>query len=109
MSAPKTRRSGAVPNPTPRFRDAALRSACTGFLWEFAKSVDTAPPTNQRGKKALDRRRIRLVNREAEKIVRAVRAAVREQVRQLPGRAQRGALQAAMNSVAPKVRKALGS
>lgn len=50
---------------------------------------------------------ILLVNREAEQLVRMVRAAVRDDVTALPGRAQKGAVDAAVRKVAPRVRKAL--
>lgn len=50
---------------------------------------------------------IRLVNREAERLLKAFRASVREQVRALPGRAQKGAVDAAVRGAAPKVKQAL--
>jgi hypothetical protein len=107
MSAP-TRRSGGLPRArsTPP-SDAPLRGVLTGFLWDFAKEIDAPPPANQRSREGMKRRRIRQVNAAGERLLRAVKAAVREQVRQLPGRAQKGALQAALNTVTPKVRKAL--
>lgn len=50
---------------------------------------------------------IRLVNRESDRLTKAIRAALRESVRELPGRAQKGEVDRLMRAVAPKIEKAL--
>lgn len=50
---------------------------------------------------------IKEVNTEAERLVKTFRAIAREFVRQLPGRAQKGAVDSALRSVVPIIRKKL--
>ncbi len=83
----------------------ALRSALTTFLDRACKDAADAGI----GDKTKGPRHpyVVHVNATAEQLVRAFRAVVREQVRQLPGRAQKGAVNAALRSVTPHIEKRL--
>lgn len=93
--------------PSPK--DVQLMSAMTthvdSLLKEFTDSQawDTLTDKHKGPKHPY----VRFVNREAERLVKAIRAAVKEEVRALPGRAQKGAVDAAVAAVAGKVKKAL--
>jgi len=85
-----TTRSGGYPKPRRTTRppsDNPLREVLYDFM-QFCKGADTSIVP-------------------VDKLERAFRAVVHEQVRQLPGRAQKGAIDAALTSVLPKIRKAL--
>lgn len=77
--------------------NAGLNEALSTFLW------DAMSDGAQMGRGPFTR----LVNRKTGQLVKAFRAVVKEQVRALPGRAQKGAVDAALRSVTPKVAKAL--
>ena len=88
--------------------DAQLRSALTSHVDAMlGRFMDGKASTHANDpRKGPKHPYIVFVNREAEKLLRMFRASVKEQVRALPGRAQKGAVDAAMRAVAPKVKKA---
>ncbi len=84
----------------------AVRMAVNIWLWtamESARDVSV-----KEGQDLNDNSKfIRLVNKEAERLVKSIRAGLREAVRELPGRAQKGEVDRIMRAAAPKIEKAL--
>lgn len=88
--------------------DRAVRLAVNTWVWRITakaakdKRLQAAYKRTEPGKTWFN-----FVNRESEQLVRAIRAAIREVVREQPGRAQAGEVDRVMRAVAPKVGKVL--
>ena len=86
--------------------DRAIRMAVNGWLWlalEDARNLSLKEGEDLSNSTKF----IRLVNKEADRLVKAIRAGLRETVRELPGRAQKGEVDRIMRAAAPMIEKAL--
>jgi hypothetical protein len=86
--------------------DVVMLKATNVWLWsamedavELGLSIDVELGDNTKF--------IRLVNKRADQLVKAIRAGLREAVRELPGRAQKGEVDRIMRAAAPKLKKVL--
>ena len=121
LGTPRTTRSGAYPTPKPprppkpkpqppkarhsrrNPADAQLATGLTSFLHDFATAYVSAQTLKVRRKRA----EIDLVNAAAEMVIGAFRAALKEAIREQPGRAQAGDLDRLIRAIGPIVRKEL--
>lgn len=90
--------------------DAGLRSVLTSFVNDlYVRAIPTLTNATamEAKRKGPKHPYVRLVNREAEKLVKAFRVAAKESTRELPGRAQKGAIDAAVRRITPDVAKQL--
>lgn len=77
-------------------------------LWVWRICSDAIEVPKKPGKELADSSPfIKHVNKESDRLVKAIRAGVREAVRELPGRAQKGEVDRLMRAIAPKLEKVL--
>lgn len=87
--------------------EANLRSVLTTFIDGVMQQGNLIKLRAHDAHKGPRHPYIKAVNAEAERLLRAFKAAVGEQVRELPGRAQKGARDAALRKITPDVAKKL--
>jgi hypothetical protein len=87
--------------------NAPLRSAVVTFLDRACRAASEPKADVGAKRKGPRHPYVRLVNREGERLVKAFRAAMREAVTALPGRAQKGAVDAALRKVTPTIARRL--